>query len=255
VRELGRRVAEGLVEGDLARRVHQVLLAAEHVGDLHRRVIDDHGVVVRRPAVALHDHEVAQLRRPDRHVAKDLVGHDEVALRHLEADDHRPAGVAGLLRFGIGREVRWPRIAKALLAALLGGLPHGVELFARLHGVVGLAGVEQPAGVLVIQLAALRLVVGPVRSADLRTLVPLQSEPAQVFEQLLVRRLDVAGLVGVLDAQHEFPAQPLGQQVVEQRRPRSADVQIAGRRRRETGTNGLAHIFLICDARGSIVWR
>jgi hypothetical protein len=32
-------------------------------------------------------------------------------------------------------------------------------------------------------------------------------------------------------------------------------VQIAGRRRRETGTNGLAHIFLICDARGSIVWR
>ena len=37
--------------------------------------------------------------------------------------------------------------------------------------------------------------------------------------------------VGVLDAQHEHPAVAARKQPVEQRRPRTADVQVAGRRR------------------------
>ena len=48
------------------------------------------------------------------------------------------------------------------------------------------------------------------------------------------RRLDVALLIGVVDAQHELPAVPPREQPVEQRRAHAADVQVAGRTGRET---------------------
>src|SRR3989441_2299075 len=58
VGEDGERRAERLVEGDLLRRVRDVVRAAQHVGDPHVEVVHDHGVVVERGAVGAEDHEV-----------------------------------------------------------------------------------------------------------------------------------------------------------------------------------------------------
>ena len=63
-------------------------------------------------------------------------------------------------------------------------------------------------------------------------------DPGQGVDDALGPLRPVAGLVGVLDAQHERAAEPAGQRPVVQRRARPADVEEAGRRRgdAEAGT-------------------
>ena len=57
------RVAEGLVAEHLLRRVRQVVVAADDVGDLHGHVVHDHAEVVGRRAVGPHEDPVVELRR------------------------------------------------------------------------------------------------------------------------------------------------------------------------------------------------
>ena len=77
-----------------------------------------------------------------------------------------------------------------------------------------------------------------MRPADPRPFVPVEPEPSQpvenAFDHFGRRALDV----GVFDAQHEHAAVPAGEQPVEQRRARAADVEVAGRRRSETDAWG-----------------
>src|SRR5690606_34823418 len=90
---------------------------------------------------------------------------------------------------------------------------------------VGMAGVEQALDLALVLLAALGLRERP--------LVPVEAEPAQRVEDLL----DVLGrralAVGVLDPQDEGAVRAPGEQPVVQCRPRAADVQGPGGRRRE----------------------
>jgi competence protein ComEC len=65
--------------------------------------------------------------------------------------------------------------------------------------------------------------------------VPIEAEPAHPVEDRVDRRLGRARAIGILDAQQELAAVMAREQPVEQRRARAADMQIAGRRRRETG--------------------
>ncbi len=73
-------VAERADEGDVLRRVRQVILAADDVGDLHRLVVDDDRKVVERHPVVAHDHEIAEQRVVELDLAADEV---------VEADDLR----------------------------------------------------------------------------------------------------------------------------------------------------------------------
>ena len=81
----------------------------------------------------------------------------------------------------------------------------------------------------VIGLEPLRLDVGREGPTDVRTLVPLQVQPAQTVEDRFGSAGDEAVLVGILDAHDKAAAGVLGQQPVEQRRADVADVGHAGR--------------------------
>ena len=70
-----------------------------------------------------------------------------------------------------------------------------------------------------------------------RRLVGVEAEPAQPVEDRVDRTLGRALPVGVLDAQQVAAAMVPGEQPVEQRRPRAADVQITGGRRSEAYNN------------------
>ena len=59
--EGGQGGAQGLEDQELREGVGEVLLGADHVGDLHRDVVDHAGEVVQRRAVGPDDHEVADL--------------------------------------------------------------------------------------------------------------------------------------------------------------------------------------------------
>ena len=57
--KLRQRHAERLKEEDVLRRVGEVVLAANDVGDPHVGIVDDDGEVIERRAVGAQDHQVA----------------------------------------------------------------------------------------------------------------------------------------------------------------------------------------------------
>src|SRR5262245_2957752 len=75
---------------------------------------------------------------------------------------------------------------------------------------------------------ALRLTIRPARAARFRPFVPVEPEPPELPLDGSFRLLRRTLGVGVLDAQDERPARPAREEPVEQRRPRVADVQVAG---------------------------
>ena len=62
---------------------------------------------------------------------------------------------------------------------------------------------QQSRGVLPVELGPLALAVGTERAADVRSLVPVETEPAQDIDDPLLGAFDVAVAVGVLDAEEE----------------------------------------------------
>src|SRR5439155_18446187 len=80
----------------------------------------------------------------------------------------------------------------------------------------------------VVDVEALRLV-------DEAGVVPVQAEPAEVFQELRRGPLGAAGHVGVLDAEQVATAVVSGEQPTEQRRARPPYVEVAGGRGREAG--------------------
>ena len=95
MRELRRREAERLIQQDLPRRIRDVILAADHVRDLHQRIVDDDGEVVGGAAVGADDHRIADdvgvERRPRR--ARGPVNVTSSVSGTSKADDRPLAGV------------------------------------------------------------------------------------------------------------------------------------------------------------------
>src|SRR5690606_8637308 len=149
--------------------------------------------------------------------------------RGLEADHVLEVGLIGAIPAR-------PRVHELRLRVLrLEGLPLGVELLLRAVAAVRLAGGDEALGRLPVALLTFTLEVGAELAADLRSLVPVEAEPAQGVEDGPHAVEAGALLVRVLDAQHEGAALAAGPEPVEQRRARAADVQITA------GGGGEAH--------------
>ena len=94
-------------------------------------------------------------------------------------------------------------VVVAELLGPAGRLVAGVDLVGGRVALVEVAGGLQPLDHVGVDLAALRLPVGLVRAADADALVPVEAEPGERVEELLVALLAVARGIGVLDAEHE----------------------------------------------------
>ena len=237
MRELGRCEPERLVEQNLPRRVRDVILAADHMRDLHQRIVHDHGEVVRRRAVGANDHRIADHLGLKTDLAADGVGEDDLAsLGHAKADRRplaRRNARAGLLA--------WYGAARAGIERRPPGLdrlpPLRLELRSRAEAVVRRVGVQQLFRVRLVEVQPLGLAVRTERAAEIGPLIPVETEPAQIAED---RRLRLAGRalgIGVLDAQNERAALPAREEPVEERRARVAHVQLAGRAGSESHTH------------------
>ena len=234
MREARRPEAERPIEQDLARRVRDVILAADHVRHLHQRIVDHDREVVLRAAVGADDDRIADDVGVEGHVAADeiLERHVDV-LGHAEADDGALAGVEtapGLIRRQVaaGAVVHRRTAGGEIRAAIV------LELLRRAEAVVGLAAGEQLVGVRGVEVQPLRLAVGAGRAADVGPLVPLEAEPAQVLQDAVLGLFRRSLGVGVFDAEDERAVVAAREQPVEQRRAGVADVQRAGRAGGET---------------------
>ena len=229
VRVLRRGCAQRLQDVDLPRRVVDVVVAADDVGDAHVHVVDDDAEVVGRHAVAAGDDEVVQLV-----AGEDDPALDEVVEHHLAVlrvpEPHHGLHACGrrrqhLARLGAPAAV----VARLFLARLLLGA-HRIKLFLARVTVGGRAGREHLLDHLGVAVETLGLI-------DLRE-VAREPEPLHALEDRIHRRLGAALAIGVLDAQQVLAAEALGIQIRKQRRACAADVQEAGGRRGEAGDDG-----------------
>ena len=210
--------AQGFVELHLPRRVGEVVVAPDDVGDAHVDVVAHHAEVVGGAPVRAGKDQVVQLRVVELHPALDLVVHHRgAAPRRAEAD-----GVGHA--FGQRHRSPFRRPARAVVhrLALLGQRRRalGLQGFRSAHAGVGVPRAQERADTVPIERHPLGLVERP--------LVPLQLQPLHALENGRdgLRRGPLA--VRVLNAQDKLPAAVPRVQVVEQRRARAADVQVAG---------------------------
>ena len=107
----------------------------------------------------------------------------------------------------------------------VGQVPRGAADLGRLDLALG----DREAGVRGEQvLHHLAVTVAPLR-LEVRTLVPVQAQPAQCIQQRQIAVLAVALGIGVFDAEHEFAAGVSGVRPVEQCGADQPDVGRAGR--------------------------
>ena len=200
---------------DLPRRVVDVVVTADHVGDAHVQVIDHHAEVVGGRAVRSGNHQVVQLGIADGDAPLDhVIPHHHAVVRIAETH-HRLHVRRRLLA---GRILGPPA---AVIARLLAPGPlrlaHGLQLFGRGIAVVGTA-ISQH---LVQQLA---IAVHPLHLVE-RPLVGVQPQPVQPFQNG-GHRLGRGTLhVRVFNAQHIVAAMMPGKGPGVERRAHAPDMQ------------------------------
>ena len=232
MREGGHVEAERLVDEDLARRVGQVVVAADDVRDAHVRVVAHHGEVVGGASVGAHDDHVVHHLGREAHVAvHGVVELDGAAvLGHAQAPHVRLAGLDA--RGSLGRVEVAARAVVARVAALfrLGFGALGVQLVLRAEAGVHAAALLHELERLGVGVRALRLEVGAGSSPHLGALVPVQPQPLHGVEDDSHVLLGGALGVGVLDAQDEVAAHRAGERPVVDGRAGPAHMQAPGGR-------------------------
>ena len=226
VREPRHVGADRLIQEDLLRRVGDVIVAAHHVRDLHLHIVRDDGELVRRMTVGADDDEVFDVGAVEFDRTVDEIVEARRARRHLEADRARLSGA--LARGDVVRGACETRavVRPAARGGFAGGAFRG-QFFSGAVAVVRASLRDEGVRHRAMPIAPLRLKVRPVRPADLRPFVPVQTKPAQPVEDAVHHFVRRALGVGVFDAQHEDAAEAPREQPVEQRRARAADVQVA----------------------------
>ncbi len=207
------------------------------MGDAHQVVIDHVGQEVGGQAIGLHQHLHVHAVPRDLDVAAEHVrNHADALGGHLHADDMGLARCDARGRLLAGKVHAVAVIARGFLA--LGLL--GTQLVQALGGAEageGMVLVHQLLGVLLVDLAALALAVGTMRAAHIRALVPLDAQPAQGVEYLLLGLAGGAQLVRILDAQDELATVLTGEAEIEEGDVGGTDVRVTGGRRRDAGAD------------------
>ena len=222
--ELGN--ADGLkraVQDDLAGRRRKQVLTAQHMGDLHERVVDRVHQSVERVAVGAHDDVVRHRAGLEGDLAADQVRERDVLVGHAQAQD-------GLASLGAeGGDLLLRQVAVKAVVAELGVLTFGavtlLDLLGGRVGLVGVAGLEQAGGHVTVDVHALALAVGAVRASLTDALVPVEAQPLQGLDDLVEGLLGVAGGIRVFDAEDEGSSRVAGVGPVEQARTDHADVR------------------------------
>ncbi len=232
MRELRQSVAERRVQLHLARRVRKVVVAANHVGNLHPRVVHHAREIVRGIAVRLADDEVVEV----------VVVKVEFPAHHVEKP--RGPGLAPEAHH-VRRSARHAPLhlvaRKPQATAVVFGCAARFEFFAaqrfeflgRAVASVRAAALEQPLRFGGVHHRARRLHIRAVLALPTGAFVPVEPEPLHRIEDRFARFTRGPFGVGVFNTQNEGSAGLARVEPVEQRRTRTADVQVARRTRRK----------------------
>ena len=215
-----------------------MIVAANHVRDAHVDVVGDDRQVIDRQAVRAQDDEVFDLLVIDLDVAAHMIGVRRLPRRHFEPQRRLHAGCFESLLL-VGGKMQAGAIVFPAAAGFLCRLTFFLQPLRRAVALVRKSARQQLMRDGSVALEALRLKIGRVRSADAGTFVPFEPEPAHRLENAGHHLVGRSLRIGIFDAKNEGAAVPPREQPVEERRARAADVQIAGRRRRESNPRAI----------------
>ena len=182
-----------------------MVVAADHVGDLHQRVVNHHHVVVNRHPTGAQNDGIAD------HFVREL----DIAVHNVVKADGmlgnaQPNG-AGLARapppFGFFR-IDGAALAGINRRSMLGHCPLAffLQVFFGAETQVGFAFVQQAFGVFAVDRQPVGLAIRTVRSANIGAFVPIEAQPFQIADELVFEASFAALDVGILDAQHHDSA-------------------------------------------------
>mmetsp|Transcript_23873 Transcript_23873/g.66853 ORF Transcript_23873/g.66853 Transcript_23873/m.66853 type:complete len:384 (-) Transcript_23873:12-1163(-) len=255
VAELWDWQVQSLVDKDLPRSVHQVLLRAEHVCDAHLRVIHYNAEVVHGHTGIANNDEIATqvIGIPLDLTQHQVVDHHLLVLGHAEAVHIGRALAEHLLDLGCRRP--GPRaIHDESLLVFLSLCAHSIEILGSQEALVHLVPCNQLLELLLVDpsIHALALPIRTDGAAAVRALIPSDAAPLQAFQD---RGLGVRGRpshVRVLDSEDHLAALRLREEPVEECRAGAADVEHARRRRCEADTGSHRPRGLLAFNLGSI---
>ena len=210
-----RVVSERLHDEDLPRRVGEVLLRADDVRDPEVVVVHRARQVIERRAVGALNHVVLLEGPVERDgAAHQIVERARALARHPEADHRGAAFGFEARRDDLGLRHPATAIDEARLRP-----PRRFALRNRLgrRRVVPVRAPARDQGVnrRAVAVAPFRLEIRAARSAHLRSLIPVDPEPAEAVEDRLQRLGHVPLAVGVVDAEDERSAVPSREEPVE----------------------------------------
>src|SRR5690606_2452140 len=206
---------------DVLRSGGQQVLTAGDMGDPVVDVVGGRGQVVGRGPVGAQDDEVV-----------DVLGLEADPTPHQIVEDHRAVlgdgetdGALGPLLVGSAD------VMPGVLALGLSLLPQCFQLLGGSVVEVGGARLDQGTGHLAVAIESVGLAVGAMRPTDARALVPVEPEPEDRVEDLVLVLLGGPLQVGVVDPDDEDTAVMTGVEPVEQSGPGGPDVEDTGGRR------------------------
>src|SRR5271157_2531000 len=247
--KLRHRPTQRLVKCHLLWRVGEVVVATNHVRDVHERIVHDDHVVVNRHARGAHNDGIAHhlVRKLD--WAVDDVVEPNGMLGDTQANRGGLAIRSAALALSGIESAAFARIdGRLLMCERMRTLV--LQFFLRAETEIRFALTQQPPGMFAIEIEAIALTIRRVRSADIGTFIPIDAEPLQVFQKLSFEALFAALDIGILDAQDHDAALLPCEQPVEKRGAGVADVQMSRGRRSEANTNlgSSAHSMMLARA-------
>src|SRR5271170_4455469 len=177
-----------------------MIVAANYVGDLHQRVVDDDHVVVDRHAV----------RTEDDGIADDFIGKLDISVNDIvkadgmlgnpQPDGAGFAGHAAALGFFGVHHAALARI-DWLAPFCQGFFAFSFQIFLSAETQIRFTFVQQALGLFAIEIEPVGLAIGKVWAADVGTFVPINPQPLQIGDQLIFEASFAAFDIGILDAQ------------------------------------------------------
>jgi hypothetical protein len=213
-----------LVEQNLAGRIGKMIISPYHMGDIHKIIIDNAGKIIGRHRIGPDDDEIADSFSIEVHSAMNEVFKNNRASLHMKPEYR-------LLTFGFqSHNVTFrERPAFAIISWHLpfGELffPKRLEPFRGAEAFVSLALAKQPICMLMIEFETLRLTIRARRSAPVRPFFPLDSEPSQIFQDMVNRGVVRMLHVGVFNPEDKRPTMVFGKKVVEKGSSSISDVE------------------------------
>lgn len=221
--------AEGAVEEELAGGAEEEVRPAHDFGNLHGVVVGDDGELIARHTITPPNEKITEVFSGNKvlraEVPIDVL--DRLAVRHAEA----PVQLAGLGRVAsrAGRRPQPGRKDRFGVTFMRGG-EGGLDIFARVRGRI-----DRPGG---SQVFPDRLVKGESGTLRLCRFVPVEAEPAQIFDRLpgIIRLAAVA--VEVFKAVEQRSARRPCARPSNTKGAGVPPMEFAGRRRREASAIG-----------------